>query len=54
MQTMTEAQKVKAQEEIDNLNAKLRAVIKENTVECGAAPIKRTYTYRKSTWIRSL
>jgi hypothetical protein len=44
---MTETQKL--YKELAELKAKTESVKKENTVECGAPTLKRTYSYRKQT-----
>lgn len=42
------------QKEIDTANKKRLQAISENTVECNAPEIKRSYTYRKSTIITAI
>ena len=48
---MTEVQKL--QKELNEMNAKRKAVIADNTVACDSPALKRTYTYRKSPAIKA-
>ena len=50
--TMTNSQKL--QQELNEMNAKRKAAIKENTVDYGAPEIKRSYTYMKGVSFRSI
>ena len=49
---MTESQKL--QIELNEMNAKREAAIKENTVICGGPEVKRSYTYMKGVSFRSI
>jgi len=45
---MSSLEKVKIQNQIDELNRKLKSVVRKNTVkDLFPKPIKRTYTYKK-------